>query len=78
VQNTLTNDKYYDKAIKYLIYGNVLKIILTVICKCRTCFQAIEAIKYAKSVGASAIAHGSTGAGNDQIRFDLIFQHILK
>jgi argininosuccinate synthase len=37
-------------------------------------FQAIEAIKYAKSVGASAIAHGSTGAGNDQIRFDLIFQ----
>ena len=38
--------------------------------------QAIEAIKYAKSVGAEAIAHGSTGAGNDQIRFDLIFQTI--
>ena len=70
-------DKYYDKAIKYLIYGNVLKnntYPLSV--SAERVFQAIEAIKYAKSVGASAIAHGSTGAGNDQIRFDLIFQTI--
>jgi argininosuccinate synthase len=70
-------DKYYDKAIKYLIYGNVLKnntYPLSV--SAERVFQAIEAIKYAKSVGATAIAHGSTGAGNDQIRFDLIFQTI--
>ena len=70
-------DKYYDKAIKYLIYGNVLKnntYPLSV--SAERVFQAIEAIKYAKSVGANAIAHGSTGAGNDQIRFDLIFQTI--
>jgi argininosuccinate synthase len=70
-------DKYYDKAIKYLIYGNVLKnntYPLSV--SAERIFQAIEAIKYAKSVGAEAIAHGSTGAGNDQIRFDLIFQTI--
>jgi argininosuccinate synthase len=43
-----------------------------------TCFCRIYTIKYAKSVGASAIAHGSTGAGNDQIRFDLIFQAIAR
>ena len=70
-------DKYYNKAIKYLIYGNVLKnntYPLSV--SAERVFQAIEAIKYAKSVGATAIAHGSTGAGNDQIRFDLIFQTI--
>ena len=70
-------DKYYDKAIKYLIFGNVLKnntYPLSV--SAERAFQAIEAIKYAKYVGASAIAHGSTGAGNDQIRFDLIFQTI--
>ena len=70
-------DKYYDKAIKYLIFGNVLKnntYPLSV--SAERVFQAIEAIKYAKKVGATAIAHGSTGAGNDQIRFDLIFQTI--
>ena len=63
-------DKYYDKAIKYLIFGNVLKnntYPLSV--SAERVFQAIEAIKYAKKVGATAIAHGSTGAGNDQIRF---------
>ena len=70
-------DKYYEKAIKYLIFGNVLKnntYPLSV--SAERVFQAMEAIKYAKSVGANAIAHGSTGAGNDQIRFDLIFQTI--
>lgn len=70
-------DKYYEKAIKYLVFGNVLKnntYPLSV--SAERVFQAIEAVKYAKKVGASAIAHGSTGAGNDQIRFDLIFQTI--
>ena len=71
-------DKYYDKAIKYLIYGNVLKnntYPLSV--SAERVFQAIEAIKYAKSVGATAIAHGSTGAGNDQVRFDMIFNILI-
>ncbi|MES2544233.1 MAG: argininosuccinate synthase domain-containing protein [Bacteroidota bacterium] len=70
-------DKYYEKAIKYLVFGNVLKnntYPLSV--SAERVFQAIEVIKYAKNVGADAIAHGSTGAGNDQIRFDLIFQTI--
>ncbi|MDR1876476.1 MAG: argininosuccinate synthase [Flavobacteriaceae bacterium] len=70
-------DLYYEKAVKYLIFGNVLKnntYPLSV--SAERVFQAIEAIKYAKKAGAEAIAHGSTGAGNDQIRFDLIFQTI--
>lgn len=70
-------ENYYEKAIKFLVFGNVLKnntYPLSV--SAERVFQAIEAVKYAKKVGASAIAHGSTGAGNDQIRFDLIFQTI--
>ncbi len=70
-------DLYYEKAVKYLIFGNVLKnntYPLSV--SAERVFQAIEAVKYAKKIGAEAIAHGSTGAGNDQIRFDLIFQTI--
>src|SRR5690349_15777351 len=70
-------EKYYQKAIKYLIFGNVLKnntYPLSV--SAERVFQALEVIQYAKAIGASAIAHGSTGAGNDQIRFDLIFQTI--
>jgi argininosuccinate synthase len=70
-------DNYYNKAIKYLVFGNVLKnntYPLSV--SAERVFQALEVVKYAKKAGASAIAHGSTGAGNDQIRFDLIFQTI--
>ncbi|MEE1898452.1 argininosuccinate synthase domain-containing protein [Flavobacterium rakeshii] len=70
-------DKYYEKAIKYLVFGNVLKnntYPLSV--SAERVFQALETVKYAKSVGAEAIAHGSTGAGNDQIRFDMVFQTI--
>lgn len=70
-------EKYYEKAIKYLIFGNVLRnntYPLSV--SAERVFQSLEVIKYAKDNGATAIAHGSTGAGNDQIRFDLIFQTI--
>ena len=70
-------DKYYEKAIKYLVFGNVLKnntYPLSV--SAERVFQALEAVKHAKKLGADAIAHGSTGAGNDQIRFDLVFQTI--
>lgn len=66
---------YYDKVIKYLIYGNVLKnntYPLSV--SAERIIQAIEIIEYAKSIDARYIAHGSTGAGNDQVRFDMIFQ----
>lgn len=70
-------DHYYEKAIRFLVFGNVLKnntYPLSV--SAERVFQAIETVKYSKKIGASAIAHGSTGAGNDQIRFDLIFQTI--
>jgi len=66
---------YYSKVIKYLIYGNVLKnntYPLSV--SAERIIQAIEIIEYAKSIDANYIAHGSTGAGNDQVRFDMIFQ----
>ena len=66
---------YYNKVIKYLIFGNVLKnntYPLSV--SAERIIQAIEIIQYAKSIDAKYIAHGSTGAGNDQVRFDMIFQ----
>ncbi len=66
---------FYKKVVKYLIFGNVLKnntYPLSV--SAERIVQAIEIIEYAKSIGAKYIAHGSTGAGNDQVRFDMIFQ----
>jgi len=66
---------YYDKVVKFLVYGNVLKnntYPLSV--SAERIIQAIEIVDYAKKIGADYIAHGSTGAGNDQVRFDLIFQ----
>ena len=66
---------FYDKIVQYLIYGNVLKnntYPLSV--SAERIVQAIEIVEYAKSIGAEYIAHGSTGAGNDQVRFDLTFQ----
>jgi argininosuccinate synthase len=66
---------YYDKVIKYLIFGNVLKnntYPLSV--SAERIIQAIEIAEYAKRIDAKYIAHGSTGAGNDQVRFDMIFQ----
>jgi len=68
---------YYNNIIKYLIYGNVLRnntYPLSVSAE-RT-VQAIEIINYAKKNKATHIAHGSTGAGNDQVRFDMLFQII--
>ncbi|MBK7466648.1 MAG: argininosuccinate synthase [Saprospiraceae bacterium] len=69
---------YYDRIIKYLIYGNVLKnnsYPLSV--SAERLIQAIQIAKYAKSIGAKYISHGSTGAGNDQVRFDLIFNILI-
>ena len=66
---------FYQKVVKYLIFGNVLKnntYPLSV--SAERIIQAIEIVNYAKEIGAGYIAHGSTGAGNDQVRFDMIFQ----
>lgn len=68
---------YYDKVIKYLVFGNVLKnntYPLSV--SAERMSQALAIAEYVKEVGATAVAHGSTGAGNDQVRFDMIF-HIM-
>ena len=68
-------DSFYEKVVKYLVFGNVLKnntYPLSV--SAERIVQAMEIVAYANQIGADAIAHGSTGAGNDQVRFDLIFQ----
>ena len=68
-------DKYYSDCIRYLIYGNVLKhgtYPLSV--SAEPIFQAMAIAGYANEISADYIAHGSTGAGNDQVRFDMIFQ----
>lgn len=68
-------ETFYNKIVKYLIFGNVLKnntYPLSV--SAERIIQAVEIINYAKAIDAQHIAHGSTGAGNDQVRFDLIFQ----
>ena len=67
--------EYYEKSIKYMIFGNVLRNgTYPISVSSERIFQAIAIINYAKEVGASYVAHGSTGAGNDQVRFDLTFQ----
>ncbi len=67
--------EYYEKSIKYMIAGNVLRNgTYPISVSSERIFQAIAIIEYAKKIGADAVAHGSTGAGNDQVRFDLTFQ----
>ena len=66
--------EYYEKSLKYMIYGNVLRNnCYPISVSSERIFQAIAIARYAKEIGADAIAHGSTGAGNDQIRFDMTF-----
>lgn len=70
-------ENYYEKCIRYLIFGNILKnntYPLSV--SAERVFQAVAIVHYAQKVGAKYIAHGSTGAGNDQVRFDMIFDTI--
>jgi argininosuccinate synthase len=74
-KNIEATERYYNEVVKYLIFGNVLKnntYPLSV--SAERIIQAIEIVTYAKSINAKYIAHGSTGAGNDQVRFDVIFQ----
>ena len=67
--------EYYDKSIRYMVYGNVLRNgTYPISVSSERVFQAIGIINYAKEIGAEYVAHGSTGAGNDQVRFDLTFE----
>ena len=67
--------EYYEKSIKYMVFGNVLRNgTYPISVSSERIFQAIAIINYAKEIGAAYVAHGSTGAGNDQVRFDLTFQ----
>ena len=66
--------EYYEKSLKYMIFGNVLRNnCYPISVSSERIFQAIAIARYAREIGADAIAHGSTGAGNDQIRFDMTF-----
>jgi argininosuccinate synthase len=66
--------EYYQKSLKYMVFGNVLRNnCYPISVSSERIFQAIAIARYANEIGADAIAHGSTGAGNDQIRFDMTF-----
>ncbi len=66
--------EYYAKSLRYMIFGNVMRNnCYPISVSSERIFQAIAIARYANEVGADAIAHGSTGAGNDQIRFDMTF-----
>lgn len=70
-------ENYYDRIVKYLIFGNVLKnntYPLSV--SAERLVQALHMAEHAKKLGADAVAHGSTGAGNDQVRFDMILNTV--
>ena len=67
--------EYYEKSIRYMVFGNVLRGgTYPISVSSERVFQAVAIARYAREIGADAIAHGSTGAGNDQVRFDMVFQ----
>lgn len=71
-------NNYYQKCIKYLVFGNVLRnntYPLSV--SAERVFQAMAIAEYARQIQAEYVAHGSTGAGNDQVRFDMIFNILI-
>ncbi|MCL7988863.1 argininosuccinate synthase [Sphingobacterium sp. lm-10] len=71
-------EDYYKDTIKYLIFGNVLKnATYPLSVSAERVTQATAIANYAKKIGATCVAHGSTGAGNDQVRFDMIFQTLI-
>ena len=71
--------EYYEKSLKYMVFGNVLRngtypiSVYPISVSSERIFQALAIARYANEIGADAIAHGSTGAGNDQVRFDMTF-----
>jgi len=69
---------YYNNCIKYLVFGNVLKnAVYPLSVSAERMVQAISVAEYARTIGADFVAHGSTGAGNDQVRFDMVFQGMI-
>lgn len=65
---------FYEQCLRYLVFGNVLRYqTYPLSVSAERMFQALATAKYAREIGAAAVAHGSTGAGNDQVRFDLAF-----
>jgi argininosuccinate synthase len=67
-------EEYYQSCIRFLIYGNVLKnATYPLSVSAERMVQAIAVAKYVEETGAAYVAHGSTGAGNDQVRFDMVF-----
>lgn len=70
--------QYYRDCIRFLIFGNVLKNgVYPLSVSAERMSQALAVANYAHTIGAEAVAHGSTGAGNDQVRFDMVFQSLL-
>lgn len=70
--------EYYDSCIRFLIYGNILKnATYPLSVSAERVIQAMTIAQYAKEIKADYVAHGSTGAGNDQVRFDMIFQTLI-
>lgn len=77
-ENIMATDDFYQNCIRYMIFGNTLRnntYPLSV--SAERVFQAKSIAEYAKKIGADAVAHGSTGAGNDQVRFDMIFNIMI-
>jgi argininosuccinate synthase len=71
-------NNYYQSSIKYLIFGNVLKnATYPLSVSAERVSQATAIAHYVQKIGADYVAHGSTGAGNDQVRFDMIFQTLI-
>jgi argininosuccinate synthase len=69
---------YYENCIRYLVYGNVLKnATYPLSVSAERMVQAMAVAEYARTVEADHVAHGSTGAGNDQVRFDMVFHSII-
>jgi argininosuccinate synthase len=69
---------YYDNCIRFLVYGNVLKnAVYPLSVSAERMVQAMAVARYTKELGADYVAHGSTGAGNDQVRFDMVFQSVV-
>jgi argininosuccinate synthase len=69
---------YYERIIRYLVYGNVLKnSTYPLSVSAERLSQALHIAEHARALNADAVAHGSTGAGNDQVRFDMIFQVLI-
>lgn len=76
-ENIDVSEIYYQKCIRYMVYGNMLRNrTYPMSVSSERTFQAMAAVEYAMKEKIGIIAHGSTGAGNDQVRFDMIFQII--